>query len=77
MKIQATGSSLNKQLAAKIWNELRVPTLSVHDELVAANHPNFSWNTYSGTINSQVEKARQVVPRVKFDFAPTKKWAEK
>jgi hypothetical protein len=77
MPVQATGSGLTKQLAAKLWNELRVPTLSVHDELIVPHHPNYCFSNYSQAINEFVEEAQGIVPMVRFDFKETIKWSDK
>jgi len=77
MKIQATGSSLTKKLIARVWNKLRVPLLNIHDEAFAPHHPNYSYSTYSNVLNDYVSEAREIVPRVKFDYAPTTRWSDK
>ena len=77
MKIQATGSSLTKKLIARVWNKLRVPLLNIHDEAFAPHHPNYSYQTYSNVLNDYVSEAREIVPRVKFDYAPTVRWSDK
>ena len=77
MKIQATGSSLTKKLASEIWNRLRVPTLSCHDELIVPHHPNYSWGSYSALVDRCVKEAHSIVPRVSFSYAPTTRWSDK
>ena len=77
MPVQATGSGLTKMLAAKLWNELRVPTLSCHDELLPPSHPNYDFASYSHAINEFVDAAQTLVPMVRFDFKPTVRWSEK
>ena len=77
MKIQATGSSLTKQLVSRIWNKLRVPLLVIHDEVEPPHHPNFNYKTYTEVIDEYVKEAREIVPRVKLDYAPTVRWADK
>ena len=77
MPVQATGASLTKMLAAKLWNELRVPTLSVHDELLPPHHPNYRASTYAKAIDEFVCAAQDLVPMVKFDYKETVRWSDK
>lgn len=77
MPVQATGATLTKQLAAKLWNELRVPTLSIHDELFPPHHPNYRADAYSGIIDTFVSAAQAIVPMVKFDYKTTVRWSDK
>ena len=76
MPVQATGATLTKQLAAKLWNELRVPTLGIHDELFPPHHPNYNSNRYSGLIDTFVEAAQAIVPMVKFDYKASTRWSD-
>ncbi len=77
-RIQATGAGLTKQLQARVWEETRVPTLSIHDELVVSSHPNYNATKYASLIDSFVEEAQALVPLVKFDYSiETTRWSDK
>lgn len=77
MPVQATGSSINKMLQEVIWEQLRVPTFSVHDELFVPHHPNYSWETYSKTVDKFVSEIGSLVPMLEFDYTQTRTWSEK
>lgn len=77
MPVQATGSSINKMLQAVIWERARIPTLSIHDELIAANTVEFDWSTYSSLVTEYVQAAQAVVPMLKFDYKQTERWSDK
>jgi len=77
MPVQATGSSINKMLQETIWEQLRVPTLSLHDELVVPHHPNYSWDSYSKAVNKYVESVQELVPMLEFDFGRVERWSQK
>ena len=77
MPVQATGATLTKQLAAKLWNELRVPTAQIHDELFPPHHANYRADAYAGIIDMFVAAAQAIVPMVKFDYKPTVRWSDK
>lgn len=75
MPIQATGANLCKMLMAQCWKELRVPILVVHDECVYGEGTDL--DKLAGIIKEFEEKYRKVVPSLRFDWHPTKNWAEK
>jgi hypothetical protein len=77
MPVQATGSSINKMLQAKLWDELRVPTLSIHDELFPPHHPNYVCTDYAKCIDSYVESVQELVPMLAFDYSVCTKWSDK
>ncbi len=77
MKIQATGASLNKQLQARIWEEMKLPTLQIHDELFPPHHPNFDYDKYKEIVESFEQEASKIVPMLKFDFGLTERWSDK
>lgn len=76
-RIQSTGATLNKKLQARLWIEQRVPTLQIHDELIACDHVNFNFENYSRCVEDFTVEAEKIVPMVKFDYGKTERWSDK
>lgn len=79
MPIQATGAVLTKQLLAELWEKYHIPMLNVHDELIAAGHPNFhTFETDVGkSVKEFIENKKALVKHIGFDAKRTKCWADK
>jgi hypothetical protein len=76
MPIQATGANLTKFLMADCWRILRCPLMNVHDELVFGSD-RFHARTLSGIVEAFEARYRPLVPPLKFDYKPTRVWADK
>lgn len=78
MPVQATGSSINKMLQARIWNELRVPSLNIHDENFVPHHPNYDSETFSALVDSFVDSIQETVPMLEYDYSTQcTRWSDK
>lgn len=79
MPIQATGANLTKQLQAELWIKYHIPMLNVHDELLAAQHPNFikHENELEGSVKKFIEAKRPLVRHIAFEAKKTEKWSDK
>lgn len=79
MPIQATGANLTKLLQAVLWRLYHIPMLNVHDELLAAMHPNLvkHENELEGSVKEFIEEKKAIVKHVKFEAKKTERWSDK
>jgi hypothetical protein len=72
--IQSTGANLTKILMATLWNQLRVPVLNVHDELISPAELIPKCNDLT---NAFLKQFRSKVKSLNIQLVKMNVWADK
>lgn len=75
--IQMSGANLTKLLGQMLWDELRVPYLNIHDELIFAQHPNFNYKRIQEIVSRFEAQYKTKVTHLKFELKETQTWSDK
>lgn len=72
--VQSAGANLTKILMARLWNELRVPILNVHDELISPAAPTARTHEI---VKEFLQEYRARVKSLNIEIRPISVWSEK